>query len=79
MCGCDKEKIMKRNLFKYYIVVFFLLSDFMVFAQPTDDEEGDLQGGDEPAVPINGKLFWLFLCGMLYAFHLYRRQRKISR
>jgi len=79
MYGCDKEKIMKRNLFRFYVVVFFFLSDFMVFAQPTDDEDGDLQGDDEPATPINGKLFWLCLCGIVYAFYVYRRQRQASR
>lgn len=68
---------MKKNVFHIYIVVFCLLSDFILFAQPTDDEDGDLQDDDEPAVSINGKLFWLCLCGLLFAFYKYRQQRQL--
>jgi len=64
---------MKTSILNIFIFIFLLLSDFIAFAQPTDDEFDELQGGDEPAVTINGKLFWLFLCGVLFAFYKYNQ------
>lgn len=70
---------MKNNLFKIYIVAFFLLTDFILFAQPGDDDgSGGLEGGDAPPAPINGKLIWLGLAAVLFAFYSYKRNRKIA-
>ena len=68
---------MKNTLLKIYIFSFFLLSDFVTFAQglPVDDEDGELQD-DDPVVPINGKLFWLAFAGVLLAIHIYRRRQQ---
>ena len=68
-----KSAIMKTSILNIYIFIFFLTSDFIAFAQPIDDDFGDLQEDDEPAVSINGKLMWLLLCGMLFAFYKYKR------
>ncbi len=66
---------MKNTFFKFCLVCFFLLSDFIVFAQlPVDDEDGDLQG-DDPIVPINGKLFWLGIAGVLFAIYTYKNRK----
>ncbi len=67
-----KQSMMNTNLVKTYIFVFFLMSDFIAFAQPTESEDDDLQDNDEPAVAINGKLFWLFLCGIIFAYYKYK-------
>ena len=57
--------------------MFALLSDFMLFAQPGDDDGGGgLEGDDPPAAPINGKLIWLAITGILFAFYYYNSQRK---
>ncbi len=43
-----------KSLFKFYILVIVLFSDFMLFAQPGDDDgSGGLEGEDTPAAPIN--------------------------
>lgn len=69
---------MKNTLLRIYILSFFLLSDFIIFAQlPVDDEEDDLQG-DDPVVPINGKLIWLAVAGILFAVYTYRKNRQIE-
>ncbi|HEX8562572.1 MAG TPA: hypothetical protein VF676_06300 [Flavobacterium sp.] len=65
---------MKNTLLKIYIFSFFLLSDFIAFAQlPVDDEDGELQD-DDPVVPINGKLIWLAVAGILFAIYTYRKR-----
>lgn len=69
---------MKNTLLKIYIFSFFLLSDVVVFAQlPVDDEDGELQD-DDPIVPINSKLFWLAVAGILYAIYIYRKRRQVT-
>ncbi len=70
---------MKNTLLRIYVFSFFLLSDVIVFAQglPVDDEDGDLQGGD-PVVPVNGKLVWLAIAGILFAVYTFKRKRQIQ-
>lgn len=67
---------MKNTFLKFCLVCFFLLSDFVIFAQglPVDDEDGDLQG-DDPIVPINGKLVWLAVAGVLFAIYTFRSKK----
>lgn len=68
-----------KTLLKTYLLCFFLLSDFVLFAQlPTDDQDGDLQGDDLPAVPINSKLLWLALAGILFVGYRLKTNTKTS-
>ncbi|NUY82115.1 hypothetical protein HUK80_14520 [Flavobacterium sp. MAH-1] len=70
---------MRQNLYKLYFLSFFLLIDFMAFAQPGDDDEnGDLEGDDPAPAPINGKLIWLAIVGILFAYYSYKKSRKIA-
>ena len=69
---------MKNNLFKLYILCFFLLTDFVVFAQPGQDQGGGgLEGDDPPTAAIDEKLIWLGIIAILFAFFSYKR--KISK
>lgn len=72
--------MMKVNLFKLYLLSFFVLSDFIVFAQgPGDDDDGGgLEDDDPPPAPINGKLMWLLFLGIVYGIYSYRRYRKLK-
>lgn len=68
-----------KSIYKIYILTFLLLSDFIVFAQgPGDDDgSGGLEGDDAPAAPINGKLIWLAIVSILFAFYyLNKRAQK---
>ena len=66
---------MKNSLFKLYIVSFFLLLDIMLFAQPGQDEPGGgLEGEDPPTAPLDGKLVWLGIVAILFAFYSYKRR-----
>jgi hypothetical protein len=67
-----------KSIYKIYILIFFLFSDFVLFAEPGDDDgTGNLEGDDTPAAPINGKLIWLALVSILFAFYyLNKRTQK---
>lgn len=66
-----------KHLVRLYIVLFLFVSDFKLFAQPgDDDEDGDLEGGDP--VPINGKVFWLAIVGLAFAFYYFKKYKRVS-
>jgi hypothetical protein len=70
---------MKNNLFKLYILSFFLLSDFLLFAQPGDDDGGGGLEGDDPVpAAIDGKLVWLGVVAVIYAFYSLKTKRRIA-
>ena len=71
---------MKNKLFNISLIIFFLLVDFVAFAQPGDDDgsPGGLEGDDTPPAPINGKLVWLAIVAILYAFYSIRKNRRIA-
>lgn len=68
---------MKTNLLKFYLLAFFLMSDFLLFADPGIGEEGpggDIGGNVE--APIDSKLFILALIGMAFTFHYFYKKQK---
>jgi LPXTG-motif cell wall-anchored protein len=66
-----------KSFYKIYILVILLFSDFVLFAQPGDDDgSGGLEGDDTPAAPINGKLIWLGIVGLLFAFYYFSKKRQ---
>lgn len=68
---------MRLNLFKIYLFSFLLISDFVVLAQPgVDDGSGGLEGNDPPPAPINSKLIWLALFGVVLAFNHFKTQKQ---
>ncbi len=70
---------MKNKLFKLYILGFLVLTDFVMFAQPGDDTiDGDLEGEDPLPTPINGKLIWLGIAGLLFVVYTIKKNRKIA-
>lgn len=73
---------MKNNLLKVYVLTIMLFTDFIMFAQddePADDTAtGDLEGEDLPEAPINGKLIYLAIVGILFVIYTYRKNKKIA-
>jgi len=65
-----------KKFLKFYLFAFFLLSNLVVFAQGTEDEDGDLEGGDPQPAPINGKLFILAIIGITFAIYTYKKNRR---
>ena len=71
------KNTMKNNLLKTYLLGFFLLSDFVIFAQgPGDTSDDCLECDETPASPINGKILWLLVAGILFAMYTYNKNRK---
>lgn len=70
---------MKNRVSYSFLVIFFLLVDFVAFAQPGDDDGSDgLEGNDPPPAPINGQLIWLGVLAIIFAFYSIRRYRKLA-
>lgn len=71
---------MTNKFLKIYLFMFVLFSDFILFAQDEDpgtgfeDEEGGTGGSVEDA-PINGKLIWLAVIAVAFAFFYYRKNK----
>lgn len=70
---------MKATLLKIYIFSFLFMTDFAGFAQPgTDDGGGGLEGDDPPPAPINTKLIFLAVFGILYAAYYFRNNKQTT-
>ncbi len=70
---------MKNKVIHIFFISFFLLIDFVAFAQPGDDDgSGGLEGNDPPPAPINGKLIWLAIAAVIFAFYTFRKNRKLA-
>ena len=68
---------MKNKFYSLYLLAFFLINDFVAFAQPGDDDGGGgLEGNDVPAAPISNKLVWLGIIALMYAFYCIKRNRR---
>jgi hypothetical protein len=66
-----------RKFYKFYLLSFILLSDFVAFAQPGDDDGGGgLEGDDPQPAPINGKLVILALTAILFVLYTYRKNKR---
>ena len=67
---------MKRFL-KFYILTFVLLSDFVAFAQPGDDEGGGgLEGTDPQPAPINSKMILLAITGVFFVIYTFKKNKR---
>ena len=70
---------MKNRVLHIFLITFFILVDFAAFAQPGDDDgSGGLEGNDPPPAPIDGKLIWLGIVAILFAFYSIHKYRKIA-
>jgi hypothetical protein len=66
-----------KNLFRIYLLSFFLLSDIALFAQPGNEDGGGGLGGDDPQpAPINSKLILLAIMGILFVLYTFRKNKK---
>lgn len=73
-----------KKIYNLYLLGFFLLSDFIVFAQGPNDET-DTGGGETPLedtsdpqpAGIDSKLIYLLIIGLLFAVYtMQKRNRK---
>jgi hypothetical protein len=66
-----------NNILKLWIFIFILFSNFLAFADdgPGDTSDNGLENDDTPAAPINAKLIWLGILGVLFAWYMYKQRR----
>lgn len=70
---------MKNIFLKYGAIAFCVLSNFMVFAQPSsENDSGNLETDDAPAAPIDSKLYLLAFLAILFAIYTFRKNRKTA-
>lgn len=73
---------MKTTFSRSFLIIAFLFLDFVAFAQQpgqTADNEDDnpLEGNDDPAAPINGKLIWLAVMGLIFAYYTFKKRNVV--
>ena len=71
---------MKKLLLTSILTIFFLSLDFMAFAEdlPTDDQDENLEGGDAFPTPINGKIMWLAIIGIAFAYYTFKKYKAVK-
>lgn len=72
-------KVMKNSLMKLYLLAFFLISDFVLFAQTPGDDDGTgggLEGNDDPPAPINSKVIYLAVVGIAFAAYYFSSRKQ---
>ncbi|HBD27381.1 MULTISPECIES: hypothetical protein [unclassified Flavobacterium] len=65
---------MKSNLFKLYATLMMAFVSFLSFADPIDPPADD----DPPPAPINTKLIWLAVAGIIFVYFYFRKQAKTT-
>ena len=71
---------MKKTILQSFLLLTFLFLDFVAFAQgiPGSDDGTDTLEEDDPAAPINGKLIWLAILGIAFAYYTYKKTRTVE-
>lgn len=76
---------MKKQLLTSILTIFFLSLDFIAFAQSsigpsTEDElgQGHIEADDPVATPINGKILWLVVVGLAFAYYTYIKRNAVK-
>ena len=65
---------MKSNLFKLYATLLMAFVSFLSFGNPIDPPADD----DPPPAPINTKLIWLAVAGIIFVYFYFRKQAKTT-
>jgi len=65
---------MKKNLLKWSLLAFMLVSNLVVFAQTGPAQpQPDVEGDD---VPLDGALIYLAIVGIMFAVYYFSKMQK---
>jgi hypothetical protein len=68
---------MNKKIITFCILTFLFASEFVMYAQPGDDDgSGTLEGNDPAPAPIDSKLILLVIAGICFAFYVFKRNKK---
>lgn len=76
ICAMNCIPTMKKFL-KFSLLVFVLMSNCIIYAQPGGDTGGGgLEGNDPPPASIDTLLIVVAIIGTLFVFNVYKQQNK---
>ena len=76
ICPMNRIPYMKK-LLKISILVFILMSNLVIYAQPGGDTGGGgLEGNDPPPAPIDTFVWAIAIIGTFFVFSIYKQQNK---
>ena len=52
-----------------------LFTNFISLAQGDDSDGGDLEGNDPAPTPINAKLIYLLILGIIFVFYTFKKKK----
>ena len=69
---------MKNSILKWCMLALLMVSNVAVFAQAGGGGNGNQGGGtvEEPDAPINSKLIFLAIAGVIFAYHFFAKTQK---
>lgn len=74
--------IMKKNIFKFFITICFVINSVVLFASTTlDDSEGELEDtleGGGPDLPINDFIIPMIVVGILFVGYTFYKKNLIE-
>ena len=71
-----------KPIIKFYLFAFLLVSDFTLFAQGPNNDDGlggNVEGDGDvtpTTAPINSKIFLLVITAVFFAFYTYNKKTK---
>ena len=65
---------MKSNLLKLYATLMMAFISFLSYANPVDPPAEE----DPPSAPINTKLIWLAIAGIIFVYFYFRKKTKTT-
>ena len=67
---------MKKIFLKWSMFAFMLMYNVAIFAQVEQDNPTGDQEGDDDSSPINSKLIFLAIAGVMFAFYYFNKMHK---
>ena len=64
-----------KNFLKYLFIAIMLFTNFISLAQGDDSDGGDLEGNDPAPTPINAKLIYLLILGIIFVFYTFKKKK----
>ena len=79
MPNINRLNAMKKKLLKTFFIITLVFLDFVAFAQNDgpgmNNAANTLEADDAPDTPVSGKLMYLGIAGIAFAYYVYKQKR----